>query len=361
MFKHLSVLLVRKKGGGLQSWTPKNVAAGVTPSDAVSGSELIRLMYRPLPLNSTVEYEEDFGPSLMLHREFIPRRLRERLSFADAPLVYSDVELHKAKQQLAEQANRERQGAAITKDKNTPAFETNVDPDTREVLSARFLFDNKRMEYCHRFDGAIGQGRNELFSLMEACAVIYGYDDAETREAYFRIFLSLDRRSLDDDAERVYALRADRDDVAKMLEEVEGDEGGAATEAAVSLPDEFLEYAPLVKSYLAHASGKTPTISTDVSSLGMPGAVAERQRWRRLMDKLIAEEYHMLTDMERADAEVLNEQLNSIKLFDLRVGDVVREMVQISRRAQGSGGSMHGGTLEMSPGNPERRLPRTLD
>ncbi|KAF8284237.1 hypothetical protein TcBrA4_0058730 [Trypanosoma cruzi] len=108
----------------------------------------------PMPLPQTVEYEEDFGHNLMIHREFVSKRHRDQLSFELGALAYSEVELRRGRQHLAGVMNRERRGVAIGA-AGAPSdqlhMQTDVDPDTREVLTARYLFDEKRMQFCDRF------------------------------------------------------------------------------------------------------------------------------------------------------------------------------------------------------------------
>jgi hypothetical protein len=331
---------------------------------SISGFEALNLIHRPLPLEDVVDYEEDFGPAIILQREYIPRRVRDRLAFDIAPLAYSDLELCKAKEQLASQMNRELYAHEIPPDTpNNVPFKTSVDPDTREVTSARYLFDDNRMAFCERFDQFFGSD-HQLFSLMEATAVLHGCDNDNSKEAYLKVFMSLDRDSIDDEVERLRSLRTDMNDANTMLSQrkamFDDDEGhaaedGAAREAAQKLPNEFLEYAPLVKSYLAHAQGQSRTVSSDVSSVGRSGIVAEKVRWRQLLLKISEENYHKLSPIEMADANTLNGQLHTIKFFDLKLGDVVREIVHRTKRSS-TGGSLHGASqLDRAPTHPEGR------
>ncbi|CUG91924.1 transmembrane protein, putative, partial [Bodo saltans] len=362
------LLLHARKKGGQQSWTPSATASGVSPSVGLSGYETLNLIHRPLPLDDVVDYEEDFGPSIVLQREYFPKRLRDRLAFDIAPLAYSDLELRKAKEQLASQMNKELYGANIPADTpNDVPFMTSVDPDTREVTSARYLFNDERMAFCERFDQFFGT-EHQLFSLMEASAVLHGCDNDNSKEAYLKLFLNLDRDTIDDEVERLRSCRTDLKDANEMLkqrkrmltddedddEAAEG-EDGAAKEAAQKLPNEFLEYAPLVKSYLAHAQGQSRTVSADVSSVGSSERVANKVRWRQLLLKIAEEDYHKLNAVEMSDARALNDQLHTTKFFDLKLGDVVREIVHRTKRST-TGGSLHGGSqLDRSASHPEGR------
>ncbi|RNF25885.1 uncharacterized protein Tco025E_01851 [Trypanosoma conorhini] len=426
---------------GQRTWSPTASSGGAAPANGLSAQEALQIVYRPMPLPQTVEYEEDFGHNLMIHREFVSKRHRDQLSFEVGALSYSEVELRRGRQHLAGVMNRERRGVAIGA-AGAPSdqvhMQTDVDPDTREVLTARYLFNERRMQFCDRFqsfmqsrlegtaarasEGGVkgGEDKQYLFSLMEACAVIYGCETTAAREAYFRMFLALDMDSLEAEAEalrqRIAEGKLVRQALAEREREREGDgvvpvpggrssaaldddddsafiasipelslfedpppgsSGGAAagdeeafadlrvdeaggrepaTPSAVELPEEFEEYAPLYKAYLAHARGESGVASYDVSSLGSTGITAERRRWRALMDKIVREEYHAMTDTEQMDALVLNEQLHTVKFFDLKVGDTVREILQLLQRETGHGSSAHRDTpLDVSPQHPERR------
>ena len=114
------------------------------------------MTYRPLPPTQTVEHEEDFGSSMIIQREFVSRRALK--SFDTTALAYSETELSRGRARLADILNRERRHSA--EQANTVPFETAVDPDTREVRTARYLFDEARMGYCERFEAAL---RGTLF------------------------------------------------------------------------------------------------------------------------------------------------------------------------------------------------------
>lgn len=442
------VCCAARRKWGQRTWSPTASSGGAAPTNGVSAQEALQIAYRPMPPSQTVEYEEDFGHNLMIHREFISRRHRDQLTFEMSALAYSDVELRRGRQHLAGIMNRERRGVSVGAAAEAPGdrvnLQTDVDPATREVMSARYLFDEKRLQFCDRFqrffqsqlEDKAAQGEKNvtdggdtqyLFSLMEACAVIYGCETDTARETYFRMFLSLDLDSLEQENEAWRQRMADAKLVRQVLgnsgEESEGDNSslsmmtshaptaldeeafiasvpelslfqdpqereekrdnepkaphtacdekdagatdadsvtvgsGDVTHAAVQLPEPFEEYAPLYKAYLAHVKGVSGIASYDVSSLGSTGVTAERRRWRALMDKIVREEYHTLTDTEQMDALVLNEQLHTVKFFDLKVGDTVREILQLLQRETGHGSSTHRDTpLDISPNHPERRV-----
>ncbi|KAG8346267.1 hypothetical protein ERJ75_000321900 [Trypanosoma vivax] len=448
--------LARRKWGQ-RTWSPTATSGGAAPANGISAQEALQIAYRPMPPSNTVEYEEDFGHNMMIHREFISKKFRDRMTFEMCPLAYSDVELSRGKQHLAGVMNRERRGVSIGAagaPNDQVQMETEVEPNTREVLSARYLFNEKRLQFCDRFQnffqthlegGAAGGGgsgsnvdagagdRQYLFSLMEACAIIYGCETIAAREAYYRMFLGLDLDTLEEEEEALRCRLGEARLVRNTLQ-VPANQGGSkntsespqatgtgdecsvqtgrpfpsclseeeafiasvpelslfedneksstpphdgvvgegnsvvpadaesppsssGASSAVHLPDEFEEYAPLYKAYIAHAMGESRAASYDVSTLGSSGVIAERRRWRALMDKIVREDYHTMTELEQMDALVLNEQLHTIKFFDLKVGDAIRDILQLLQRESGSGSSVNRDTpIGCSPNHPERRV-----
>ncbi|KAG5475915.1 hypothetical protein CUR178_03629 [Leishmania enriettii] len=424
--------LARRKHGQT-TWSPNNTSSGAAPMNGVTAQEALQIAYRPMPLANTVEYEEDFGPNMMIHREFVSSKHRTRMASNISALAYSDVELTRARQQLAGVMNRERRGALVGSGGGAGdrvLFSSDVDETTREVKSARFLFNEQRMRFCDRFQtffrerierrvggGDAGEDRHFYFSLMEACAVLHGCDTADAREAYYRRFLGLDLETLEAEAAAVRARAADAAEVSAQLTPKEADAGDCALVAAAAhaaggprstvdavqdiidaLPPLFPvppaakegeagdagpdarpahvrtagvetlppapapahiaeDAAPLYKAYLAHARGESPVASYDVTTLGSHAAHAERRRWRSLMDKIAAEDYHKLSAAELEDAYVLNGQLHTVKFFDLKVGDTVRDIMQLLERETGSSASGDRDVpVEMSPTHPERRV-----
>ncbi|KEG10816.1 hypothetical protein DQ04_03261020 [Trypanosoma grayi] len=408
--------MARRKWGQ-RTWSPTSSGGGAAPTNGVSAQEALQIAYRPMPPSQTVEYEEDFGHNLMIHREFISKRHRDRMSFDMSALAYSEVELRRGRQHLAGVMNRERRGVSVGASA-APAdlvqMQTDVDPNTREVVSARYLFNERRMQFCDRFQNFFRErlereatDAQHLFSLMEACAVIYGCETDAAREAYFHMFLGLDLDTLEAEEEALRSRIAE----AKLVQQTltmeseepgsdttllqhtntasnKGSDGGSSNEdaiiasvpelslfddpdeapqgaagssaaprSAIQLPEEFEEYAPLYKAYLAHARGESRIASYDVSTLGSTGVTLERRRWRALMEKIVKEDYHTMTETEQMDALVLNEQLHTVKFFDLKVGDTVREILQLLQRETGGGSSVNRDTpLHVSPNHPERRV-----
>ncbi|AIN99537.1 hypothetical protein LPMP_271570 [Leishmania panamensis] len=445
MLRRVPLCLARRKHGQT-AWSPNNTSSGAAPTNGITAQEALQIAYRPMPLASTVEYEEDFGPNMMIHREFVSSKHRTRMTSDISALAYSDVELTRARQQLAGVMNRERRGALVGSGGEAGdrvLFNSDVDETTREVKSARFLFNEQRMQFCDRFQtffrerierraAGAGEDSHYFFSLMEACAVLHGCDTVGAREVYYHRFLGLDLDTLETEAAAVRACAADAAEVRTRLmreeagagggalvrtaagatggprsamdavqdiidalpplfpppraaEVVEASEGGsdappahAQTSSAEeppfatvtpppSVPESsgtsataehfFEDAAPLYKAYLAHARGESPVGSYDLTTLGLHVTHAERRRWRSLMDKIAAENYHELTAAELEDAHVLNGQLHTVKFFDLKVGDTVREIMQLLERETGSSASGDRDVpVEMSPTHPERRV-----
>ncbi|EAN79194.1 hypothetical protein, conserved [Trypanosoma brucei brucei TREU927] len=400
-----------------------------------------------MPPSQTVEYEEDFGHNLMIHREYISKRCRDRVSFELSALSYSNLELRRGQEHLAGIMNRERRGVSVGASgapDDQVQMQTDVDANSREVLSARYLFNERRLQFCDRFQNFFqsklensaasdsnGHEKQHLFSLMEACAVIFGCETEAARETYYRMFLGLDSETLLEEDEALRNRIADAKLVQRVLENnkgrqevtqspklqqqqdqgkplhavssgtsllndceeerfissipelslfedetearangfVEGEDDVKANNgdltagsfsspaSSVNLPEEFEEYAPLYKAYITHAVGKGPVASYDISTLGSTGLTAERRRWRTLMEKIVREDYHTMTEVEQMDAIVLNEQLHTVKFFDLKIGDAIRDILQLLQRETGVGSSVNRDTpVGISPNNPERRV-----
>ncbi|KAG5475393.1 hypothetical protein LSCM1_03506 [Leishmania martiniquensis] len=419
---------------GQTAWSPNNTSSGAAPTNGITAQEALQIAYRPMPLANTVEYEEDFGANMMIHREFVSSKHRTRMASDISALAYSDLELARARQQLAGVMNRERRGALVGSGGEAGdrvLFNSDLDETTREVKSARFLFNEQRMRFCDRFQtffrerierqarckAGAGEDRHYYFSLMEACAVLHGCDTADAREVYYRRFLGLDLDTLEAEEAAMRARAADAAEVSAHLAQGQASAGGealvtagactaggprnaldAVQEIIEALPPLFPppttaeedeageaspdaqpahapaagaseltpaaapahlaeDVAPLFKAYLAHARGESPVASYDITTVGAHAAHAERRRWRSLMDKIAAEDYHELSDAELGDAYVLNGQLHTVKFFDLKVGDTVREIMQLLERETGSSASGDRDVpVERSPTHPERRV-----
>ena len=343
------ILFVRQKHRQT-AWTPSSQGGGSSPHNAVAGHEILQMMYSPVPLECTVDYEEDFGNSLILQREYIPKKHRDRLSHELAPLCYSEVELKHAKNQLASQMNRERSDRA-TQGEGAP-FEQDVDPHTGRVVTARYLFNEERMMYCERFKRKFPE---DIYSpLMETCAILFGCKDASAREALLVGFLNLDSASLARDKEKVDELIADKQQLRDQIPTVGGG-NSEALEKKLQLPDEFLEIAPALKSYLALCRGEIRTLKLDSSTAQLLKTLKQKTKWRRIVDACVAEDYHLLSAEQVLEAKELSELLHTLKFMDIKLDDAVREIVELQHRNTYGVADHTGSPGDRSADHPERR------
>ena len=363
--------------------------------------ELDRLFWSPLPLEHTVDAEIDIGHNQLLMRHYVAPEKRKGASFDDTLLAYSHTELSKAQQKIATDVNRALKSQKAAKGSNNVDLEDIPPGQTTgtggaPATSVRYLFDDNRLQYVNRFTRNVVSKfglENELHALMEVCAIVYGCDDDDAREAWLSVFRKLDRGSLAETAEKLRGLLADAKEVAaddmlfskkhlvptKRLfplgggrslgpssvdpdddllgEQEEEDEGTLAIEEDRPVPnEEFAEYAPLYKSYAAYCRGQSPVVDLSLAkdNVGAFAIAAERNRWRRVIDTLVAEEYDKLDEVDIADAINLSNELQTLKLLDLKVGDIVAQTVaDQKRRGVGEIGRSHTvGTMDAQDGNP---------
>ncbi|CAD2220184.1 hypothetical protein AGDE_16961 [Angomonas deanei] len=223
---------------------------------------------------------------------------------------------------------------------------------------------------------------------MEACAVVYGCDTNDAKEVYFQRFLQLDLDSLERDGEalrerqemaeevqrrlhtsdappqedRLVDLKDTVDRLPSLFDDEEesvvaSDDPDASAEKDTDI-DITEAYAPLYLSFLEHVSGARPVVDVlrQFEHFDATDRLHERRRWRAVMEKLISESYHQLTADDIRDAIVLNHQLHSVKFFDLKLGDTVREIVQVLQRDVNAGSGNRDTPAEVSPAHPERRV-----
>eukprot|EP00796_Vickermania_ingenoplastis_P008654 gene8654-6081_t len=369
-----TIQLCARRKHGQRVWNPNTSPQGAAPSAGVSGSEAQSIAYRPLPPSQTVEYEEDFGSNLMIHREFISKKNRELTDFQLSSLAYSDIELTRGRQHLARIMNTERAGAAVgpgaAAADRVPLTVGSDGQGGNEPRSARYLFDEPRMQYCERFRrffrsaaekySAAAQvgAEHPLFSLMEVCAILYGCETREAQETYLKMFLSLDTESLEEEQQQCTApgsnlspspaledagqlqLPSIFDDVqSESPVSVPGTPSSAAAAPAEHTPPPADQNssadAALRQAYEAHAAGRSPAGSYDLTHVAQSLHRLERMRWRRLIEKLVCEEYETLTPEDYGDALVLNNQLHTVKFLDLKVGDALNEMMSHLEKESG--------------------------
>lgn len=409
--------LARRKHGQ-RVWNPNASPQGAAPATGVTAAEALQIAYRPMPLAQTVEYEEDFGANLMIHREYISTRNRDAMDFQLSGLAYSDTELSKGRQHFARMMNRERAGAAVGSggnqadcvDLQVAEEEVAAGPSGsgRRGATARYVFDAPRMAYCERFRAAIeaiekcsavvekhgtkkeashgSTSSSPLFSLMEACAVLYGCETREAQETYLKMFLGLSTEQLEEDvggspAESIHCASTSANtslcssplpsifdavenlNVQKEAEIECRSSLGEEKEILRSKEEKFAEIAnseslsPSKSSFIASHHEEPVFGSYNISEIASKEHLQVRRRWRQIMEKLVNEDYHLLTPQEYGDACILNHQLHTVKFLDFKVGDSIKEMMSVlqedSRRVSSS---VHRDSPELSSfTNPENR------
>lgn len=418
--------LARRKHGQ-RVWNPNASSHGAAPSTGITASEALQIAYRPMPLPQTVEYEEDFGDNLMIHREFISKKNREAMDFQLSSLAYSETELQRGRQHLATIMNRERAGAAVgmggsSKDRVSMHYHSNdIVSDTSGTNSAHYLFSEERMQYCERFqrffqhferenalskihgnavsssDSSSQRGSTSnaptgdtspLFSLMEACAILYGCETREAQETYLQMFLGLSTERLEQDEAKIdETLRSQLvdqpsptntssmvpDDVASsaapsplpsLFDDLEQSAAASPTatlrslQRGAPLPHPLNHFntngGTLSHSNFTHNHKKPPN-TYDISSIAQRTHIRERRRWRQLIEKLVGEHYDQLTPEDYGHAVILNHQLHTIKFFDLKIGDVVQQMISRMHQDQNAQHtSLHRtNALHSTPQHPE--------
>jgi hypothetical protein len=418
---------------------------GFGGASMLSGAEMIGLAHRTFPPADTVEAEFDLGHAIYINRHYVRPTERTSGRSRDVPLAYSDIELKKAKETLANEMQEKERKKVIDSDSNPsvelqrhettesfPGATTGVSPTT-----LRYLFDKNRMAYIDRFmrklKPLMSDENNHLNALLEVCAILYGCDSKHVQEAWLKQFLRLDRRSLNEESEKLSGLlstatkvledkalwsreavgflrpdgkvelAAEADGQAKqksagaamldqlkaaakpqsynaMLNEDDEDfvEDAAPTPASSSSgvgelealpvkvreslpkPDDFAEYAPLYESYAAFLRGDAARVNLRLGTqnLGAFAKAAERQRWRKLVDRLVSEAYDTLSEIDFLDAINLNDQLQTMKIMELKIGDTVRDAVAQQQATLPSelGPQNRMGPLEILPNNPAGRI-----
>lgn len=403
---------------GQRVWNPNASPQGAAPATGVTAAEALQIAYRPMPLAQTVEYEEDFGANLMIHREYISTRNREAMDFQLSGLAYSDTELSSGRQHFARMMNRERAGAVVgSGGKPADCVDLQVAEEElsagqpgngRRGATARYVFDATRLAYCERFSAAIqgiekrsavvekhgtkeeashgGTSTSPLFSLMEACAVLYGCETREAQETYLKMFLGLSTEQLEEDVggsfvESIQSASTSTNTSAcssplpSIFDAVEDlkvqKEAGKELRSSLRVEKEMMrskeEMAGEVAFSAAPSSPKFTAIagpheepvfgSYNISEIASKEHLQVRRRWRQIIEKLVNEDYHLLTPQEYGNACILNHQLHTVKFLDFKVGDSIKEMMSVlqedNRRVSSS---VHRDSPGLSSStNPENR------
>lgn len=386
-------------------WSPLGARSTSTPRQVISGNEMATIFYRKLPPECTVEAEEDFGHNLLLHREFVSKKAStEGMPWDVNPMARSKVEQRFAKATIARGVNQARRAVAVNRaegDNHIPVLNVSnsIQGTPGSIEAVRYVFDDKRMKYCERFEriygtkdvdveeegsGAVGQiNLAELKALLETAAILYGCESDEAREAWYQFFLGLDRASLEELEERRMNLSADADDEEEIDNEnknqlVVSESNSKNQNNKKKSPTVPAEFAEIYSSYKAYCEGKSPTFgnaqlvehNADITEQ----SILRKFRYRKLLELLVAEEpltkfpppdvdeisgkdkeYLLgLTNEEFAQhvAAELDGQLQTLKLYGLRVGEAVKESVMLQERSAGSGVALDSKPQNISAYNP---------
>lgn len=394
--KAKSLVLLARRKHGQRAWNPHASSHGAAPSTGITASEALQIAYRPMPLPQTVEYEEDFGDNLIIHREFISKKNREAMDFQLSSLAYSETELRRGRQHLASIMNRERAGATIGiggRNADRVAMHFSSDDNAEQstgIRSAHYLFNEQRMHYCERFQRFFSdfERRNELskihgkavgthdstalFSLMEACAILYGCETREAQETYLQMFLGLSTERLEQDESKVEEALGSLPlesgpppDISSLsvspptlpLPSLFDDVDTSPSSSSFTIPPiEEDQNSPCDAPPTPHVKTRNNLKSYDISTLARRTHVRERRRWRSLIEKLVDERYDELTSQDYGDAVILNHQLHTVKFFDLKIGDVIQQMMTRLQQDQNSQNtSLHSSSrIGSTPQNPEQ-------
>lgn len=294
-----------------------------------------------------MEYEEDFGSNLMIHREYVPRRTEETSPSDIHGIGRSRTELQDMRKRFASNLNTERMAEArSSSQQNATKFVVSTDDNdpVGTIGDSRFMLNEERIKYIERFERHLG---TDFRPLAEACAVVFGVDTPAAAEGWYSQFLSLDANSLNEDKERVVEVVSDYEDLQQEQQRpIDGDaddadEGVNSPETLSVLPAEYADFGPLYKNFAAYCKGQVPAAVPSIArdTVGLPNRVAERVSWRGLMERLVAERYEGITADDRATMAVLSERLHTTRLFGAKVGEIVKEIVHLHKAGDGLGAS----------------------
>jgi hypothetical protein len=332
-------------------------------------NEQQKLFFRPLPREHTVEYEEDFGTNIHLHRQYVGPQMEQEAPARLHGLGRSRTEIQDMRRDLAAKVNRAR-NEGVRKEAEEPQFVTATDDNdpVGTIVSARFLFDEQRMAFVKRFMRHFGENPR-LLALGEACAVLYGADRdegevARSQEAWYHEFLGLDLQTLHNDAERATealaqaeeGVRVSPDPHLRLHEgggEDDDDEGAEAAEHVVKLPGEVADFSALYANFAAYCAGKTRAAVPGVAkhTVAAPHLLQRKATWREMMAAIAQEDFHRIASPEAvAEAEELSTRLGTLRLFDAKLGEIVKEQANVVRA-----GDLPSAERHMAVNHPDRR------
>jgi hypothetical protein len=331
--------------GGQTGWSPSklpSVGAGGAAPPILSGNEGLQLAFRPLPREHTVEYEEDRGNNIYIQREYVSPRAEKEMPARWHGIGRSRTELQDLRRQFAAERNEKlnAQQRSVSQ-QNSPQFVVSTDDNdpVGTIQSAKYVFDEKRMQYLLRFERHFG--KENLRPLAETCAVLYGMEGTEeevatAREGFLAQFLQMDAKSLESEAEAATEAMALAEEGIRVRSEDEDDaDEGDNREALVKLPGEYADFADLYANFAAYCRGDSPVAAPGAANatVGRSNRTATRHRWREILMCLAAEEYHRVNAEMMPQLEELSERLNTVRLFGAKLGEIVKEAAQLGRAA----------------------------
>eukprot|EP00388_Colpodella_angusta_P027611 GDKK01009969.1.p1 GENE.GDKK01009969.1~~GDKK01009969.1.p1 ORF type:complete len:292 (+),score=9.69 GDKK01009969.1:118-876(+) len=233
----------------------------------------------------------------------------------------------------------------------------------------------------------------QLHALMEVSAILFGASSEEA-EDYLRQF-GLGRKELDSDCE---AQRAATESAISTVEAynaavkmgaltnshanqstAELTHGSTGPAPAIPITADNVDFVTTYAAYIDFASGKSPTpipspvlgtLNASNAPTTSPSAasagqglidrhlLSSRLQWRTLLDALVAEDYHHLSQDDMTHLINFNNYLHTHKFMEYKVGDCVRMIVGAKHHDFGAS-MMHtpGGDMGATsrPNNPANR------
>lgn len=340
--------------GGQTCWSPnRNPSRGAvgTQSNVVTFNEMRKLMFRPLPREFTVEHEEDFGQHVLMQRSYISPQAERELPSRAHGICRSEVELRSQRKLLASERNERLSANARRAANESPVFATATDDNAPvgTIQSARFLFSDERLDYLKRFERHFGANYR---ALGEACAVVFGVPQMdEAREAWLQRFGGLDARTVAQDVEESIA---ELEESAQTLRSFSESDEGTSREHAVAIPGEVVDFSHVYADFAKYCAGRKSAVTyrTITQRVREDSLARHRSSWRDLMLRLVNEEFDSLTAADRAKMRVLSDRLATVRLFDAKLGEIVKDSVILAKAGEGNAGLS---PAVASPRNPDRQ------
>lgn len=308
------------------------------------------MCFRPLPREHTVEYEEDRGSGLVHYRESSPPTAERDLPVKIHGIGRSRSELQDLRKQFAKTRQRGLSALHGARDSGTaPPFRVSTDDNdpVGATRSARYAFDENRLAFLARFERHFPDP--ELRPLGEACAILAGLHSASdgggaAKQAWLKKFCGLDDRSL---AEAQADAATERNATREISDPVGENE---SSEHNVTIPNELIDFAPIYASYAAYCRRATAAPSTALSSSALARA-SQLSTWRRIVDTIVEQRFDAVSSESLAEARQLSARLGTLRLFDAKLGEIVKESVQGLRAGEGDRGVV----ADLKPSSRDRK------